>query len=443
MDATPCGCRCACRPREADVLLSLLLAASADPGCTQLVSESQIDGPSTFAQPTAAAKVVVELRVSNTSSSDQVAATIDALNASGASLPVTVLLPSDWKPAQRDILAGPHIEVGLRTSIPELMDPAPINPAAVSIRDWQLAVRDARKELRAMAGANPRTVSLPPPPPGLELVLDDSGVHTILVEDPGAASPPRVATSWGGRPGRARLLTEQGYDDSCGATLRAPTTAALDRIARAGPTVQVLRVALTPDPALADVFVSWWATVAVPAGWEALRPRQAGLRFAGAWLPRPQGSLQEAPAPAPSRQVTASDLDAAAETIVAAGRLPRSLSGEMNLTEAFLALSAWAAEPQGIVAIGSAKGPDSLPGASMRPPGPVDTEALTKAAQTLVSAKGHTLPALVTVGADTLTAREYLVALAHLKLGRTPIARDTPDPDPYAPDGGWGSSGSE
>jgi len=408
------------------------LAACPPPGI-------HLDTP--LVDPTEPASIVVELRIFADSTPEDVAATIEVFDDTG--LPLTVLVPSGWRPDDPGQLQGPSVELGLRTDTDTLLKSAQVLPSTVPIADWRLAIRDARRELRKNTGASVRTISLPPPPPALELAIDESGLRTILVEDEGANEPPRVARSYGGKPGRARLLTEHGYSDRCGAVFAANTAPALNRITRAGVQVPVARVVLLPDPDAARSFVGWWSTVAAPADWVALKPRQAGLRVAGQWLPRPSAAISTVvDDPAPARAATAKELDAIAEAIVVARRLPRSLPGGFSLTEAFTGLNAWASNPQEVVILPMLGGPTSIPATSRRAPGPVDVAQLKEASTTLSLAVSQTVPSLVNVGETTLTVREYLVALAYLKLGQTPVARDTPDPDPYAPDGGWGSSGS-
>ena len=418
------------------MLLAFIAVAHASPGCLEAVAGAS----GTPAVPAAPARVVVKLRLSNASVPAEVADTIDAFDA--VELPLTVSVPASWRPEHADQIAGPNVEIALRTSVVELLSPPPSNPAAVALSDWRAAIKGARRDLRKNTGAQVRTVSIAPPPPGLELMLDDSGLRTILLEDPGAGDPPRVARSWGGQPGRARLLSEQGYDDGCGAVVRAPTSAALDRISRAGPRVPVLRVVLLPEPDTARMFVGWWTTVAVPAGWQAVTPRQAGVQAVGAWLPRPQAkdATPGTPSTVTARRLSSDELNAAAQAIIDARRLPRTLPGGLSLTEAFVGLNAWTASPQDTVLLPTVGGPTTVPSRSSRPPAAVELHALEATAQTLSSAVSQTIPSLVTVGSETLTAREYLVALAHHKLGLSPIARDTPDPDPYAPGGGWGTS---
>jgi hypothetical protein len=236
--------------------------------------------------------------------------------------------------------------------------------------------------------------------------------------------------------GRARVIPEGVSTDACGARLGSPSQSALDRVTRTAPSQVVSRVALGPTVDEARSVALWWRTVAAPADWKAWSIRTVFLRL---------GTAQLAPkvaetAPRPQAVVEAEQLIAAARTIVASHRLPRILPGEINPTEAFVGLSALAANP------GHARYTVPVVDAPMDPsqsmldiPLELDEADLRTAARELLARMDRQSPGLIQVGTRTISTGEYLVALAHLALGEPIMARSIESPDPYVEGGGWGA----
>ena len=413
-------------------LLTALLAATALAGTVPCTYGAPAAQP---VRPEATARVFVEVRVEPDTPAAAVDATLAPLLEVG--LPVTVLVPLGW-PAAPDTWQPPAagVDLGMLTTLDGLVGRPVADPSAMSFIDWRDALRSGRRSVQKSVGQRPKVVAMPPPPPMGEVAIDDAGFTALLLIDPGDAAVPRRSVAFGGRTGRTRVLTEGTPADPCGALLGTPVRAALDRVARVGPSQVVTRVALPPDPATARALALWWSTTAAPADWKAWSVQAAFLRLGNAQLaPKPTTA-----APAATVTVELGRLTAAAPTLTAARRLPRVLPGDLNLTTAFAAFTAATADPtQPAYALAPLGPPPDVARTTLTDPIELAESDLRAAARSLLPGLTGTVPTVVEVGGHSLTNAEFLVAMAALLQGATPIARPVGHPDPYAVGAGWGA----
>ena len=235
--------------------------------------------------------------------------------------------------------------------------------------------------------------------------------------------------------GRTRVISEGIQTDSCGARLGHPSPSALDRVTRTAPSQVVSRVALGPSVDEARAVVLWWQTIAAPADWKAWSIRTAFLRLGTAQLV-PKASES---APLPQAVIGLDALQLAAASIVDHGRLPRMLPGDLTPTEAFVGLTALAANPgHARYTVPVVSAPSDPSQSMLDAPLALEEAALRNAAADLLTRMDRQIPGLIRVGPHTISTGECLVALAHLALGQAITARPVASPDPYAAGGGWG-----
>ena len=122
--------------------------------------------------------------------------------------------------------------------------------------------------------------------------------------------------------------------------------------------------------------------------------------------------------------------------------MPRELVDGLNLTEAFLGLVTLVGQepPPKSVTLGKLDGPSEVAPTGLRKSITLDAEQVRHTAHKISQRMGGRVPALITVGSQTLTAAEALQLFARVHLGHDAIASSVTDPDPYAPGGGWGTS---
>lgn len=384
---------------------------------------------------TSPARVLIEVRVDP----DTPVATLDATLGPlvDAGLPVVVLVPIDWTPDTPGYaLPSRAVDVGLLTTLDDLVGQPIADPGAMFMSDWRSALKQGRRAVQKATGVRPRVLAMPTPPVTGELAIDDAGLQVFLPIDPGNAAPPRRARAAGGRTGRTRIVTEGVSSDQCGALLGAPLQSALDRVTLTAPAKVVSRVALPADPEAARALVLWWRTVAQPAEWRAWSVSTAYVR-AGA---PPLAPKPEEAAVTPGITIETTRLTDASSAIVAAKRLPRLLPGELNLTEALVGLMAVVTDPgheaYTVPVVGP---PHDQARSTLNAPVRLSDDAMRAAAERLLPALQTSVPSLVTVGEHTLTTAEFLLALAHMHRGEAATARAVGSPDPYAPGAGWGS----
>ncbi len=385
--------------------------------------------------PTAEARVLFELRLAPDTPTAAIDATLQPFLEN--QLPVVLLVPPAWTPD----VPGWHppanlVEVGVLANIHDLLGSKVADPNAVREADWKSALSATKRAVTSATGSRPSILASPPLPPTGEMMVEARGFTLMLIVDPSDASIPRRARVYGGRMGRTRVIFEGSSKDACGAQLGSPAPSALDRVTQVGPSQVVSRVALAPVPEQARAAALWWRDVAEPAGWKAWSARTAFIRLGTVQL-IPQPSEEE---PVTQAMVETARLLQAARHVGRVERLPRVLEGDLNLTEALVGLSALVAEPgHDRYMLPEVGPPAAMARTTLSGPVALDEAALRATAQEILPRLSTQTPGLFTIGAHTLTAGEYLVALASLARGESPETHPVGDPDPFAPGGGWGA----
>ncbi len=278
--------------------------------------------------------LVLELRIDRGATAESIAALIAPLSA--RKLPATLLVAPEVAealgPTLREAAKAGH-EIGL------LLPRAEVGPlligGAEAYAQWWEELRAAKKVVQKAAHAPVRVVALRPSQREAELAADQQGFRTILPLEDGARSPVRRSAATAGQPGRARVLSPGPYPDSCGAQLPAWTPGALDRATRYGTAGAPGRVALPlagADPAL---LARWLDEVLAPAQVRLLKASEV----------EPGAHRRPPPLPAPGGPGPGCGHPEGRGRLPGRSRLPRTLPGGLNLTEAYAALLSAVANP--------------------------------------------------------------------------------------------------
>jgi hypothetical protein len=300
-------------------------------------------------------------------------------------------------------------------------------------------LKRARRLIRRSAGHHAAVVAIDQHTRATIVALEQMRARLLWALDTGAGEPPRRAGD-ASSIGLTKVVSEGGYRDGCGAPLRAWTPGAFDRVAEATWRGWPVRVAVPAEGADVAVLDRWLREVADPAALRFVTASDmAGMTLADLGATPTTGAT----APTLARRVDADAWRQAAEALVGAWALPRSLPGGLNPSEAFLALALVLAaeEPPTTLELGALEPPVEVARSTLLRKVSLDPREVAAAARALDPAGLHQVPAVVTVGDHTLTAAEFLRAMALTVLGETPEARPIADPDPFAPGGGWGRSG--
>lgn len=376
--------------------------------------------------------LVLELRIDRGATADSITALLAPLSA--RKLPATLLVAPEVAealgPTLRQAAKAGH-EIGLL--LPRAEQGPLLIGGAEAYAQWWEELRAAKKLVQKAAHAPVRVVALRPSQREAELAADQQGFRTILPLEDRARSPVRRSAATAGQPGRARVLSPGPYPEGCGAQLPAWTPGSLDRATRYGTAGAPGRVALPLDGADPALLARWLDEVLAPAQVRLLKASEVGrVRIA-------------APPPAPppaARDLDVATLKVAVAALPGRSRLPRTLPGGLNLTEAYAALLSAVANP----------GAERLPLPDLAPPSdfgrsslpaegrPVPAAAIRTAAEALLQAQPKAIPALSEVDGLALTAGEFLSLMAQVLLELPPVARPAEPPDPFGEGGGWGQS---
>ncbi len=390
----------------------------------------------------AAGVVIFEIRL--TGQAPPPTAILSAL--SEHDIQATVLASASWSLRHPEALAAAAAsghEVGYWVSLREDLSLQGDMATPPALAHWVKSLRRARRSVRAATKQPIRTIGIQTLPNIGEIAIEGLGFRVILPAERTIQDQPRRSESLHSAAGRARILGIGPYADGCGAVLPAWTPAALDRAARVAQTGSWVRVALPSDPSAAPLLSRWLDEVVVPEGWNILTADQAA-RKAKPRLGAPTAAQKQEPSSI-VRTVDWKTFQAAATTLEEATTLPRELPGGLNPTEMFMLLAQTLAsgdQPKD-VSLAPLQGPletarNGLGAKTI----PLSAEDVRTAARELVPGLTGHIPSIVSVGAHSLTAAEFLRAMALTQLGKDVHARAVADPDPYAPGGGWGTSGS-
>lgn len=291
---------------------------------------------------------------------------------------------------------------------------------------WWDAGRDELRAFKKATGIKPAVVRVPSLSRRGEMAMSQLKVSTVLVDAPGR---PHMAATVDGTRGSTLVLPMGDYQ--CAElnmfTLDLVAEASEDATQRGLPAVRVV-----VDGQPTEVLVAW-----LDEGWL----RVGGPTILASQVPHalPDPSVKRV---VPGRKVDREDLLTAAAALTEGGRLPRSPSTDLTLTEAFLGLALLLSEDVEEVALTPLEPPVSA--ARTMNPGSVAAEDVRAAAARLAPALTTAIPGFVDVGPVKLTAEEFLVVMARVALDPVAERVDVPrveSPDPYADGLGWGRSG--
>ncbi len=307
------------------------------------------------------------------------------------------------------------------------------SPTAV-YEAWRV---EGRKQLRAFRRATrsrPQAIAVDKLTRAGEYALYDLRVRVVLVEDVGR---PRRSRGPAGLEGLA-LVVPHGDGAARDVDAELLDTVAADLAASVSGGAAILRLPLSLPHLDADetaLLGVWLEDIVVPVGVDL--PTASKLP----WRATAQLTVEEAATRA--RPIDTDELALAAAALRGASVLPADLPGQLTITEAFLALTLVLADdtlPERVL-LGQLGPPPAEASTAMPAGGFVTADAVREAARELAPHLHYAVPGLVDVGDQTLTACEFLVAMAQVFEGAASASfAPVRSPDPFAEDLGWGHS---
>ena len=426
------------------MLTALMLALALGADC-DLTGEAT--DPFLVAEPNGAAHVTVLVELWTASDErDWTEAVLATLEARGMHAAVAVPLPPPDGPDEdtlawlADIATRGH-EVVIRFTERQI----PMDPEASLV-----AFRKRFKAIRKLGTGH--TALAPLVNRRAEAMLGKMGFRTILQDRGPATAISRSAVVFEGQPRIGSVLGNGPYAGPCGTRpqVRQFTPAAADRATRAIwgaarieglPTVRVGLQANDEGERDAAVLSRWLDERVVAADVRTHTPDETRKEILAYF--RTGAIMQEDPLEGGGgRLVSLEQVRAAAAHLDQQNILPRTLPGELNLTEAFLAFALLLTdEVEGdVVRLTRLEGPEQS--AKARTTGIVDVsrDDLLSTTRSLLDELPARVPSMLPVGDRMLTAAELLTAMAAAVRQDTPQSWPTANPDPNAPGQGWGTS---
>jgi hypothetical protein len=341
-----------------------------------------------------------------------------------------------WSSVLADATDHGH-DVGVLIRSQRDLGVAPETILQVSVTRWWQELKQARRLVKRAAKQRPTIFAIDVWTRAASEALEQMRVRMVWALDGGGSAPRRLDLSRDSA-GSTKLLGWGGYGDTCGGTLPAWTPAAFDRVTDATRAGWPVRVELRPSGFDAALLGRWIDAVAPQVRFVTGRDL-AGLSLHE--LGAVSGSAPEPPHY--MRRIDGGVWLLAAHAIEDAWVLPRTAPGGLAPTEAFLAFALLLdAETQpATLELGPLAPPLEVAQTTLRDQVPLDPADVRAAVKGLSPTTLRVVPAVVTVGNITLTAAEFLRVMAMVVLSHDPVARRTGDPDPFAPGGGWGTSG--
>ena len=341
-----------------------------------------------------------------------------------------------WSSVLAEATAQGH-DVGVLIRAQRDLGVAPETILQVSVTRWWQELKQARRQVKRAAKQHPTIVAIDLWTRAAVEALEQLRVRMVWSLD-GAGSAPRRLDMSRDAAGSAKLLGGGGYGDACGSALPAWTPAAFDRVTDATRAGWPVRVELRPSGFDAALLGRWIDSVASDVRFV------TGQELAGLSLQELGAGSGSAPeSPRYVRRIDGSVWLSAAHAIEETWVLPRTAPGGLDPTEAFLAFALLldAETTPATLELGPLAPPVEIAQTSLHGSVPLDAADVRAAAKALSPATLQVVPAVVTVGNVTLTAAEFLRVMAMMVLSHDPVARRVGDPDPFAPGGGWGTSG--
>jgi len=305
-------------------------------------------------------------------------------------------------------------------------------------------IRQAGVPLKVAASPIPGKVS--------EALLGRLGFKTIILLRGPASSLPRPAAVFEGQP-RVNVVLHGGpYSGDCGnkPDVGPFTPAAADRITQAvagaarSVGVPTVRVAIQGSAATdtdAAVLGRWLDEVVLPAKMQVTTANSARLAALQSFRSGKADPVGEDAGG--GRMVSVEELRTAAASLDDQNILPRTLPGDLNITEAFYGfLVVLAGKEEGtVVRLGALAGPTDAIDNQVEGIVEVDGEALKTLAAALLDELPSEVPSAMSVGGTFLGASELFTAMASAVRGEDPPRTwPTASPDPNARGLGWGEA---
>jgi len=315
--------------------------------------------------------------------------------------------------------------------------PADANRGMEGVDAWKRAGKAQLKVVRKATGRRPKTVMVDTLPRTGEVALDGLRFRTVLLDRTGRAH--RIIDLSGIPGGLVVPAVGQGGPRPLdAATLDATARQLRGALDEGFPTINLPLALEAMDAEGAALLGRWLSEVIAPTGARVLSAKQIPLRATAALgESTPETEIV-------ARPVDIADLESAAAEYVAATTLPRLTESGLNPTEVFLAFCLVLASPEP---------PERVLLDALSPPSEEVRSGLTRlgltaprdavidAASEIAPYLSYQVPNLVDVGETTLTAAEFVTAMAHAIQGTDPIPLVTPNnPDPYSDGLGWGAS---
>jgi len=360
-------------------------------------------------------------------------AALEALARGGGS--ATVLVTPELAEREADrlsaVVAAGH-EVGLWMTAP-----TDANRGMDGVEAWKKAAKAQLKPVRKACGRRPRTVMVDTLPRTGEVALDGLRFRTVLLDRTGRAK--RIVDLSGIPGGLVVPATGKGGTQPLNAATLDSTARQLKGAMDGGfPSINLALALEEVDAEGAALLERWMTEVLSTTGVKVLQAKQIPLRATAAI-----GGTPEEPEIV-ARPVDRADLESAAAQYVTATTLPRLTDSGLNPTEVYLAfcMTLAAPEPPERVLLDSLSPPSEEARSQLTRLGlTVSRDAVLDTAASIAPYLSYQVPNVVDVGETTLTAAEFIVAMAHAIQGTDPVPLVTPNnPDPYSDGLGWGAS---
>lgn len=360
-------------------------------------------------------------------------------------LKATLLVTQTWAEANGEFLeqaAHSGHEIGLWLSLSEDLKLSE-RAADPDLREWIAVMKRGRKAIRKQTRKPVFTIGLAMLPPAAEIAAEAMGFKAILPIERTLYDRPRrarAASTGNGRAsnGQARIIGQGAYEDGCGHMLPHWSPAALDRATSVAARSIWTRIGLPPDPLSGSLLDRWAETVLIPHKWRVVTASEMAEMTK---RPDALGDVRPPEIPIP-KVIKIDEWRQAAAIIAASGNLPRRPTTNLNLTEAFyglVMLNAASSQPTSVT-LGRLDPPHETAPRGTSADQSVTKEDVRTAAQQLFPRLRGQMPALLTIGGQTVTAAQALQLFARAFLEEPTIISLVHDPDPYAPGGGWGQS---
>ena len=356
-------------------------------------------------------------------------------------LKATLMVSADWAERHSDFLrsaAKQGHEVGLWISLREDIGLSGAYAQDPAFSDWVDAIRRARSIVKRASGVRPKAIGMGTLTPIGELATDALAFKAVLPNERTVGDKPRRVSRPDRAKGRARVIGQGRYPDGCGHILPHWTPAGLDRATHAAARAEWVRIGLPSADGVSDMLTQWLDDVVLAEQWTVLTATAMAKRAAKA-EDRPS---KPPPAVAVAKRVTPQAMKAAAQRLIHSNPLPRRATPELNLTESYFALVTMIADEtqSESVTLGHLAGPMSCARTELSGPVELSLEDVQQVARQLHERLSGQVPALITIGDYGLTAGEALQVLARAHAGEDLTVQPVANPQPFAPDCGWGAS---